>query len=304
MKFKEAISQFSNWKTLQVKQGTIYGYYWQLVSFGIFLRNKDIEKVTEKDITEYLYWSDFFGHTASTKEKQAIAIKKFLEYWKLKGLAVENPQLVPVIKKDRPLPRVANDSDYYKLLNVIPASGYNHIRNRAIIGLIYDSGARLGEIVSLNVSDIDLENKSCIIKTEKHNSTSPFRNIYFREQTIVYLKTWLFKRSELLEHLTIEDKDALFISVVGGACGEGTNARRCDISAMGEMLRKYSKEAGLKENFNAHSLRHRYGRVLAEKGINNSTISQLMGHNNIESSKVYTDLFSGTLKEIYHKVFG
>ena len=76
MKYKDAINQFTKWKTLQVKQGTIYGYYWQLVNFGIFLHNKDIEKITEKDITDYLYWSDFFGHRGSTKEKQAIAIKK------------------------------------------------------------------------------------------------------------------------------------------------------------------------------------------------------------------------------------
>ncbi len=301
MKYKNAIDQFAKWKTLQVKQGTIYGYYWQLVNFGIFLKNKDIEKITEKDITEYLYWSDFFGHRASTKEKQAIAIKKLLEYCRLKGVQCEEPRLVPMIKKDRVMPRIANDSDYYALLNIIPTSGYNHIRNRAVISLLYDSGARLGEIISLNIDDIDLSNKSCIIKTEKTNS---FRNIYFREATIVYLKTWIAKREELLEKLTIEDREALFISVVGGACGEGTNARRCDISACGEMLRKYSKQAGLKSTFNAHSLRHRYGRVLAEKGANNSVISQLMGHSNIDSSKVYTDLFSGTLKKIYQNVFG
>jgi integrase/recombinase XerD len=301
MKYKDAINQFAKWKTLQVKQGTIYGYYWQLVNFGIFVKNKDIDKITEKDITDYLYWSDFFGHRGSTKEKQAIAIKKLLEYCQLKGIDCEQPQLVPIIKKDRTFPRVANESDYYKLLNIIPVSGYNHIRNRAIIALLYDSGARLGEIISLNISDIDIENKQCIIKTEKNNS---FRNIFFREATIVYLNTWIKKREQILEHLTIEDKNALFVSVVGGACGEGTNARRCDIAAAGEMLRKYSKMAGLKSTFNAHSLRHRYGRVLAEKGANNSVISQLMGHNNIDSSKVYTDLFSGTLKKIYHGVFG
>jgi integrase/recombinase XerC len=304
MKFREAINEFAKWKTPQVKGNTIYHYYWQLVNFGIFLKNKDLEKITVEDITEYLNWSAFYNHSASTREKQAIAIKKLLEYYQLKGVVVMNPLLVPTIKKDRPMPRVAKEEDYFRIINIIPTSGYNHIRNRAIIALLHDSGARLNEILSLNFSDLDLYNRKAIIKSAKQSSNSPFRNIFFRRATIAYLQTWIIERQKLLEKLHIEDKDALFLSVVGGATGTGTDARRSDISAMGEVLRKYSKQAGLKSTFNAHSLRHRFGRVLAEKGSNNSVISQLMGHTHIDSSRVYTELFSPTLHKLYDKMMG
>lgn len=304
MKFKDAINGFTKWKSPQVKGNTIYGYHWTLVNFGIFLRDKDIEKVTEKDILEYLNFSDYYNHGTSHREKQALAIKHLLTYWQLKGLKVEKPELVPKIRSERVMPRVATESDYYKVLNVIPKSGYNHIRNRAILSLLYDSGARLNEILSLNIQDIDLESKRITIRTEKHTKTAPFRNIFYREATVIYLKTWLKKREQMVERLIIEEKDALFISVRGGICGEGIEARRCDVAGMGEMLRKYSKMAGLKSNFNAHSLRHKLGRVLAENEVDDLMIAQFLGHNSVDSSRVYTELFGPALQRIYHKVMG
>jgi len=304
MKLQDAINDFTKWKAPQVKGNTVYHYHWQLVNFAIFLRNKDIEKVTEKEISEYLNLSSLFSHSASTREKQALAIKHLLTFWQLKGLKVENPALVPKIRSERVMPRVATESDYYKVINVIPKFGHNHIRNRAILGLLYDSGARLNEILSLNVQDVDIVTKRITIKTEKHTKTSPFRNIFFRDATIVYLNTWLKKREKILEHLTIEDKDALFISVRGGVCGEGTEARRCSIDAIGEVLRKYSKQAGLKSTFNAHSLRHKFGRVLAENEVDDLMIAQFMGHNSVDSSRIYTELFAPALQKIYRRVMG
>jgi len=305
MKFKIALDEFTKWKAPQVKGNTIYGYHWQLVNFGIFLKDKDIEKITINDILEYLNLSQYYNHSSSQREKVALAIKHLLNYWQMRGLKVENPNLVPRIRSDgQPIPRVATESDYYKILNVIPASGYNHIRNRAIIGLLYDSGARLNEILSVNLSDLDFSTKQLTIRTEKHTNQSPFRNIFYREQTVIYLKTWIAKREEILQRLILEDQDALFISVVGGACGDGTDARRMDISAMGEALRRYSRKAGLKRIFNAHSLRHRLGRVLAENEVDDLLIAQVLGHNSVESSRRYTELFGPALHKIYDKVMG
>lgn len=305
MKFKQALEEFSRWKAPQVKGNTIYGYHWQLVNFGIFLHDKDIEKITINDILEYLNLGQYYGHKSSQREKVALAIKHLLTYCQLKGINVVNPALVPKILSDgRPAPRVANESDYYKLLNAIPKFGHNHIRNRAIIALLFDSGARLNEILSLNVGDIDIATKQITIRTEKHYNKGQFRNIFYRDATIVYLNTWLKKREQLLEKLIIEDKEALFISVRGGICGEGIEARRCSIDAIGEVLRKYSKMAGLKSNFNAHSLRHRLGRVLAEKEVDDLLIAQFLGHNSVESSRQYTELFGPVLHKIYNKVMG
>lgn len=306
MKFKQALEEFSKWKAPQVKGNTIYGYHWQLVNFGIFLHDKDIEKISINEVVEFLNLSQYYNHTSSTREKQALAIKEIFKYWQMRELNVMNPDLVPKIRSDGPpIPRVASESDYYKLINVMPKFGYSHIRNRAIASLLFDSGARLNEILLLNVSDVqEIDNKHITIRTEKHTDKSPFRNIFFREATAVYLKTWLVKREELLKKLAIEDKDALFISIRGGACGDQTEARRCSIDAIGECFRKYSKKAGLKSYFNAHSLRHRLGRVLAEKEVDDLLIAQIMGHNSVDTSRRYTELFGPVLHRIYTKVMG
>lgn len=308
MRLSEAIREFTKWKYIQVSPSTIYGYDGNLRHFCIFIRDKEIEKITLDDVVEWIDWNTKMGFKTSQVEKHSIAIKELLRFYKNRGHNVLDYSLVPLPKrKNISIPRVANDSDYYKLLNSIPASSaYYHIRNRAIIGLLHDTGARVGEIMSLDIDDIDLENNRAFIRTEKDRTDAPFRNIFWRKEVTIYLRTWIIKRKKLLEFLEIEDDKALFISVNGGSkhCRKGSVARRMDITACTNMLRKVSNLAGLKKNINAHSFRHNIGRQLAERGASNSSISQILGHKNISSSEVYTRLFSGQLEKVYHKFFG
>ena len=93
----------------------------------------------------------------------------------------------------------------------------------------------------------------------------------------------------------------MFISVNGGVCGDGSSGRRMDIGAGGEMIRKYSKLAGLDHNLNAHSFRHFLGRRLAERGMDGLLISQVLGHDSPESSRIYTNLYSDKLRNVFRQ---
>jgi site-specific recombinase XerD len=305
MKLHEAIGEFTRWKYIKVKPTTIYGYDGNLRHFCIFLRDPDIEDITLNDILDWIEWNTKMGFKTSQVEKHCVAIKELLKFYSRQNYRVVDPELVPYPRKSTPIPRVANDDDYYKLLNAIPKLfAYYHIRNRAIIALLHDTGARIGEIMSLDVGDVDLKGNSAVIRTEKSREDAPFRNIFWRKETTIYLQTWVVKRKKLLKQTELTDKDAFFISVNGGVCGDGRTGRRMDILACSEMLRKYSNLAGLKYNLNAHSFRHNLGRKLAERGADNSNISQILGHKSLDSSRIYTQLFNPQLKRLYHKILG
>lgn len=303
MIFSQSIKNFSDWKYLKVKPSTIYSYDGYLRNFCIFLRDPKIENITLEQIQEYLIWCQKMGFAASSREKKALAIKEFLDYYKRQGYKVVDPELIPLPQKEYSMIRVANDDDFKKLLKIIPenSNAYYHIRNRAIIWLLHDAGARIGELMSLDIENVDIGKKCGIIKTAKVREF-PFRKIFWWEETNNCLKKWMAKRNELLEKTVVEDREALFISVNGGVCSDGTIGRRMDIQAANEMLRKYSRLAGLKYVLNAHSFRHRLGHELAKRGANNSIISNILGHSDLESSKVYTKLFSNELETIFRRI--
>lgn len=305
MKLLEAINKLTRWQAIRNKQYTAYGYDGHLRQFCVFLKNKELEKIKIDEIIEWLDWQKTIGLTSSALAKKAIAIKNMLKFYKEQNFNVPSPNLVPIPQKEITMPRVANDEDYEILINSIPKSGaYYHIRNIAIINLLHDTGCRAGEITNLNVEDVDIKSKALNIRTEKDRSDCPFRKAFFTSKAAQALSKWLNKRIELMKETDIDDKKALFISVNGGVCGDGKIGRRMAENALAEMLRKYSRWSGLSYTINAHSFRHRIGRELAKRGANNSQISGILGHANIESSRIYTILNNFDLEKVYRKIIG
>lgn len=305
MKLLETINKFTQWKYLKVKPNTIYGYDGHLRHFCIYLKDPEVEDILLEQINEYLIFCQKVGFSGNTLEKYGLAIKELMDFCQKSRLSVIDPGLVPIPQKEYRLPRVANEEDFLKLIFTIPekSSAYYHIRNKAIIWLLHDSGARIGEIASLNISDLDLVQKNAATKTEKVRTGMPYRKIFwYNKQTTQALEGWIKKRKQLLEKTKIEDRDALFISVNGGVCSDGTVGRRIDIEAMAEMLRKYSRLAGLPYIINAHSFRHRIGNELAKRGANNSVISEVLGHQSLESSRGYTRLHGPELQKVFDKL--
>src|SRR5207245_4716929 len=116
--------------------------------------------------------------------------------------------LIPIPRTEVRIPRVVTDEQYRTLLSIIPVNNDpRHIRNRAIIRLLWDSGARNGELVSLNVSDLDGERMRAVIRTEKSRGRRPFREIFWTPETNENLGRWLEKRKQL----PLVDREAVFV---------------------------------------------------------------------------------------------
>lgn len=308
MLFSEAIKKFNVWKGFKVGQGTLNGYDLYLRHFSIFLKNPHIENITIEQILEWLNLMKEMDFNIATIEKKVIALRKFFEFFKKQNYNVVDPWIIPLPPKRAVMPRVATEEDYRKLLNVIPKETeyYWHIRNLAMINMLWDSGARIGEIIALNVSDLDFNRNRAVIRTEKSKGMRPFREIFWTKPTTANLKRWIDKREEIIidmeiARVEIEEADALFIGIKGGHCGLGARGKRLTANAASEVLRKYSNMAGLKISLNPHSMRHHFGHELAKKGANNSMISNLLGHSSLQSSYRYTQLYDTELEEVYKK---
>lgn len=302
MLLNEAIQNFANWKNYSSKNGTVRGYNLALRQLALFLKNCELENIELRDVMEWFNLMKTLNWDHNSFIPKAMAVRKFFEFYRKQGFEVIDPWLIPIPHREYKLQKVATKEDYQKLLNVIPKNNDpRHIRNLAIINLLWDTGARNGEILSLNINDIDLIEMTAVIKTEKSKGARPVREIFWTKKTNDSLKNWIKKRRYLDSKKTIlKDEDALFISICNGGVHNNAGKRFAN-KGVGEMLRRYCIKAKI-ENMNAHSFRHHMGHQIVKKGGSNSDVSNILGHSSLQSSFVYTQMTNVELKKRY-KIF-
>lgn len=293
MQLSQAIADFGDWRKFKTCPNTNKGYDLTLKQFCIFCRDKDIEDVGLKDVMDWFNLMRELGYDINSFIPKAIALRKLFEFYKQQDFKVLDSWLIPVPNREFKNARVATEDDYRTLLENIPTKTNDprHIRNLALVGLLWDTGARNGELLSLNIKDLDLENKRAVIRTEKNRGSKPFRTIFWSDDTNDKIKNWI-KKKELLGL----DNEALFVSLCNVKIGE-----RLSIKGVGELLRQYSKKAGL-ENMNAHSFRHHLGHEIIKQGGSNSDVANILGHASLQSTMVYTRMSDPEIENRYRKL--
>jgi integrase/recombinase XerC len=301
MKFYEAIKEFSGWKSFSTKADTIHGYQYDLRAFCLYLRNPELETVGWKDMQDYMNMMIELGWDKNTFVRKFIAFRKFFQYWHKKDSKYLDPEWIPVMHAEMKQPRVIDEENYHKLISTFPKEPVDprHIRNLAIFNLFWDTGARNNEILSLNIDDVDLDNKKAIIRTEKARIRRVFREIFWTDETNENLRAWLVKRTFLqVDGMIDKDSKALFVSINGTKSGQ-----RLMKNGLAELFRHACDRAKIK-HFNPHSFRHHMGHDIIEKGGSNSDVSNILGHSKIESSFIYTMMTNKELERRYRQFKG
>ncbi|MBI5793729.1 tyrosine-type recombinase/integrase [Candidatus Uhrbacteria bacterium] len=301
MLMSDAIKEFSEWRKFKVKKNTVKGYEFSLKHLCVFLRNPDIESILLQDVMEHLNLMRDIGWEENSFVGRCMSFRKFFEFWQLRGLSVIDPELIPIPRKEYKIPRVVDDESFKKLLAAIPSKTNDgrHLRNRAIVMMLWDSGARNGEIMSLDVNDLDLERMRAIIRTEKSRGRRPIREIFWTRDTNDALVRWIEKRKRLAGQLILKEPDALFISICGGP--HDTSGGRFTIKGVGEMLRRYCNRAGI-PYINAHAFRHHMGHDVIKRGGSAADVMNILGHSSLASSTIYTMMTDIELEARYRQI--
>lgn len=294
----EAIVVFSQWRQFKVKESAVRGYELMLKQFCLFLRNPPIEDIKIFDIITYFGMMRDLGWKGNSFIPRAVAIRKFFEFFRLQGMNVIHEELIPVPDQEHSLPRVLDNEMFEKLVAVIPkdTNDPRHVRNLALILMLHDTGGRIGEILSLEVKELDLVRRRAVIRTEKNKGSRPFREIFWREETNAAITKWLTRRQILLRGKNVE---ALFV-----CCAGVRVAKPITIGGFGEVLRRYSHKANLPVIVNAHSFRHRVGHEIIKNGGSGADVMNILGHASLASSTVYTMMFDQELEGRHRKLLG
>lgn len=248
--------------------------------------NGSIESCTKKDILAYI--STINGLEVSTVNRHISSLKSFFNYLVDESIIKVSPmEEVSSLKKAKKLPKYLSISEVNKLLN-IPLNSEFDYRNKAMLELMYATGLRVSELVSIEYSNIDFENS--IIRINGKGKKE--RIIPLGEVASYYLKVYLNDyRSKLLKRNTYNQ---VFLN------NHGKPITRQGFNYILENIRELT---GITKEITPHVLRHSFATHLLEGGADIRSIQEMLGHENISTTNIYTEVVNDVLRsnyEMYH----
>lgn len=248
--------------------------------------NGSIESCTKKDILTYI--SSINGLEVSTVNRHISSLKSFFNYLVDESIIKVSPmEEVSSLKSPKKLPKYLSISEVNKLLN-IPLNSEFDYRNKAMLELMYATGLRVSELVSIEYSNIDFENS--IIRINGKGKKE--RIIPLGEIASYYLKVYLSDyRSKLLKRNTYNQ---VFLN------NHGKPITRQGFNYILENIRELT---GIEKEITPHVLRHSFATHLLEGGADIRSIQEMLGHENISTTNIYTEVVNDVLRsnyEMYH----
>lgn len=254
---------------------TIKDYREKLTMWATFAGEKTvIDSVTTKDMRLYIASLSERGLARETIRSYITALKVAWKFWSLEyGVEDVTANIKKPVKKRQP-PKSISTSDFVKLFEA--AKGFNPIdwRNRALIALLADTGARRGELLTLT-TDIDLIHRKALV-TGKTGS----RTIFWTHYTNNILFRWIAVRPQC-------ESDVLFVSI-----REGRHPEPLTGSGIRQILVRLKKAAGIKGRVNPHAFRHKFAQEYLKAGGDVVTLAHLGGWRDLQTIKDAYAVFS------------
>ena len=229
------------------------------------------------------------GYRDTTTARKVAAIKSFFSFLLLNGYISEDPtESLGSPRIGRTLPKCLSEEDVIRLLDAAAKAGTPESRRDAtILELLYATGLRVSELVSLNISDIDFQEAyiRCWGKGSKE------RLVYLYPKAVVELRNYL---------------DSARVSLIGTHKGENAlfvnhRGERLTRQWIWNILKTYSKKANIDEGITPHTLRHSFATHLLQNGASLRHVQELLGHSSISTTQVYTHLTNHHLRQEYEK---
>ncbi len=268
-------------------QNTVQSYRRDLVKMMNFLKNNGTDKITDvtaTDLRSYVLYMESEKMSSATVSRSIASIRSFFIYLLENGLITGNPTegLKPP-KVEKKIPETLSIEEVNLLLDQPSGDSPKEIRDKAMLELLYATGLRVTELISLKVSDLNLslgyiechdQNKSRIIPIE--NAAKHALNRYINDVRPSMCGT----------------SDYLFTNVKGEMMSR---------QGFWKVLKSYAKKAGIDKDITPHMIRHSFASHMVNNGADLVSLQEMLGHSDISTTQIYLKGRPGKLKEVYDK---
>lgn len=243
----------------------------------------NVAKAAKSDIERYSRWLSAEGKSPASVSRAMAALKSFYGYL---NRGKNNPvKGAASVKQEKKMPQILTNREVDLFLSQTKCTDAKGYRDRAMLELLYATGIRVSELIALEVEDIDLSAGflRCASKGKE-------RIIPLYRKAVRAVREYLERvRLQIVEN---PEETALFVNMTG---------ERMSRQGFWKIIKHYQEKAGIKKEITPHTLRHSFAAHLLENGADLRSIQEMLGHADISSTQVYTQVVNQKLKTVYNK---
>lgn len=268
-------------------RNTILSYKRDLEKFSVYLKKQgitDLDRVNETTLNSYILLMEKEKFAASTISRNIAALKAFFEYLIHYEGKISNPAgKLKAPKIEKRAPEVLTVEEVTRLLEQPAGRNNKELRDKAMLELMYATGIRVSELVSLTVDDVNVQAGYIRCAERGKERIIPIGSVA-RVSMRQYLKQ---ARSAMLSD---SSSHILF-----------TNCSGQPMSRQGfwKILKQYAVKAGIEADITPHTLRHSFAAHLIENGADLRSVQEMLGHSDISTTQIYLKMNPGKIRDIY-----
>lgn len=247
---------------------------------------KDITEVTREDLCAYILYMEEQKFAAATVSRSIASIKAFYHYLNKEGIVKEDiSETLKAPKIEKKLPEILSMDEVIRLLEQPNGDSPKEIRDKAMLELLYATGIRVTELITLTLSNVNLQMGFVICKDGTKERMIPFGK---------EAKNALFRYCDEARDAMVRDNssDILFVNCSGQPMSR---------QGFWKLIKYYAKKAGIEEDITPHTLRHSFAAHLVENGADLRSVQEMLGHSDISTTQVYANINHNHIREVYAK---
>jgi len=289
MKLECVIENYLKYLSMELNYSldTKESYKRDLINYKDFLSVKNINylKINKNEIIDYLKYLDGLNYSNGTISRHLSSLRSFYNYLvEIKLIESNHFKRIRNPKVEKKLPNYLNIVEVEDIIDNLKEDTKEEVRNKLIFELLYSTGIRVSECANIKLKDIDNISKSIRI----FGKGSKERIVYYGDVCGNLLDKYLNIRNEFL----IKDSDYLLINHIGG------NLSRESIA---QIINKIIDNSSINHKISPHVLRHTFATHLLDNGADLRSVQELLGHENLNTTEIYTHVSNERLKEAYLK---
>ena len=292
-KLQEDVEDYLRYSQIErgLSDNTIFAYRQDLMDFLAFLKKEGLNSWPTKavDIDAFLAEQRDLNKATSSISRMISSLRKFYQWLVRQNIQKINPMLeIDSPKKEHRLPVALSVDEVTKLLDQPDVTKKLGIRDRALLETLYATGIRVSELINLKFSDLHEELK--LLKVLGKGSKE--RLIPISDVAISWIKSYQEKVRDPLLLKSGKYTDTIFLNNRGG-----TLTRQ----AVWQIIKRYCQMAGIRKNVTPHTLRHTFATHLLENGADLRVVQEILGHSDISTTQIYTNLSQQHILQVYAK---
>ena len=287
----DLIKAYENYlsKVKNASSNTIASYMRDIRQFSQWLNDNaevNVMEASQLNISEYIVHLQSEGRSAATVSRCLASLKNFYLYLVASGFVEKTPVVdLHVDRGEKKLPQILTGREIEMLLAQPVCVDHKGYRDKAMLEVMYATGMRVSELINLDIDDVNLD-----LGVIKCNGAKKTRSIPLYPMALRSLSIYI--RDVRSAMIADSDEKALFVNVGGS---------RMSRQGFWKILKHYQETARIDKEITPHMLRHSFAVHLLENGADIGSLQELMGHCDISSTQMYTQMVNQKLKSVYEK---